>query len=125
MEILPKLILGGAKHQNNKQQPLNNKEARTTSTVSLFLTLSLTLHILMSLLLTLNIFHILYDVKNAKICAFYWKKDIKLGLTDANLSVFPPEYKKIKNISVNTKQNKFGLEEVIHYSICPTILRPR
>ena len=79
----------------------------------------------MSLLLTLNIFHILYDVKNAKICAFYWKKDRKLGLTDANLSVFPPEYKKIKNISVNTKQNKFGLEEVIHYSIYPTILRPR
>ena len=109
---MPKLILGGAKHQNNKQQPLNNKEARTTSTVSLFLILSLTLHILMSLLLTSNIFHILYDVKNAKIRAFYWKKERKLGLTDAHLSVFPPEYKKIKKISVNTKQNKFDLEDL-------------
>ena len=108
MEILSKLILGGAKHQNNKQQPRNNKEARATSTVSLFLTLSLTLHILMSLILTLNIFHILHDVKNAKIRAFYWKKERKLSLTDANLSVFPPEYKKIKKISVNKKQVRPG-----------------
>ena len=46
---------------------VNNKEAKTTSTVSLFLTLSLTLRILVSLLLTLNIFHILHDVKNAEI----------------------------------------------------------
>ena len=53
---------------------VNNKEARTTSTVSLFLTLLLTLRILVSLLLTLNIFHILHDVKNAEIRSLYWKK---------------------------------------------------
>ena len=35
--------------------------------VSLFLTLSLTLRTPVPLLLTLNLFHILYDVKNAKI----------------------------------------------------------
>ena len=34
----------------------------------------LTLRILVSLLLTLNIFHILYDVKNAEIRAIYRKK---------------------------------------------------
>ena len=45
---------------------VNNKEARATSTLSLFLTLSLTLRILVSLLLTLNIFHILLNVKNAE-----------------------------------------------------------
>ena len=39
-----------------------------------FLTLSLTLRILVSLLLTLNIFHILHGVKNAKIRTLYWKK---------------------------------------------------
>ena len=60
---------------------INNKEAKTTSTMSLFLTLSLTLHILVSLLLTLNIFHILHDVKNAEICALYWKKERKVILT--------------------------------------------
>ena len=36
-----------------------------TPMVSLFLFLLLTLHILVSLLLTLNIFHILHDVENA------------------------------------------------------------
>ena len=46
-----------------------------TSTVSLLLTLSLTLCILVSLLLTLNISHILHDVKYAKIQALYWKKE--------------------------------------------------
>ena len=35
--------------------------------VSLFLTLSLTLRTPVPLLLTLNLFHILHDVKNAKI----------------------------------------------------------
>ena len=53
---------------------VNNKEARTTSRVSLFLTFSLTLRILMSLLLTLNTFPILQDVKNAEIRALCWKK---------------------------------------------------
>ena len=52
----------------------NNKETRTTSTVSLLLTLSLTLHVLVSLLLTLNIFLVLRSVKNAEIRALYWKK---------------------------------------------------
>ena len=55
---------------------LTKKTPRTTSTVSLFLTLSLTLRILVSLLLTLNIFHILRNVKNAEIRALYWKKEI-------------------------------------------------
>ena len=54
------------------------------STVSLFLTLLLTLRILVSLLLTLNIFQILGDVINAKIRALYWKKERKVSLTDAN-----------------------------------------
>ena len=60
--------------------------------VSLILTLSLTLHILASLLLTLNIFHILHDVKNVKIYALCWKKERKVGLTGYR-SVFSPEYK--------------------------------
>ena len=42
--------------------------------MSLFLTLRLTLRILVSLLLTLNVFHILHDVKNVEIRALYWKK---------------------------------------------------
>ena len=44
-------------------------------TVSLFLTLSLTLGILVSLLLILNMFHIFHDMKNQKICALYWKRE--------------------------------------------------
>ena len=52
----------------------NNKEARTTSTVSLFLTLSLTLCI-----------YILHDVKNAEMRAVYWKKEWKVSLTDCKL----------------------------------------
>ena len=56
---------------------LTIKEVRTTSTTSLFFTLSLTLPILVSLLLTLNIFHILNDVKNAEIRALHWKKERK------------------------------------------------
>ena len=83
-----------------------------TSTVSLFLTLSPTLCILVSLLLILNIFHILHDVKNAEICALYWKEERKVSLTDCKLKCFPPEYKpppvysfiQIKNdILVNNK----------------------
>ena len=61
--------------------------------MSLFLTLLLTLRISlritylritlhMSLLLTLNIFHILHDMKNAKIRALYRKKERKVSLTD-------------------------------------------
>ena len=45
-----------------------------TSAGSLYLTLLLTLHTLVSLLLTFNIFHILHNVKNLEICALYWKK---------------------------------------------------
>ena len=41
---------------------------------SLFLTLSSILRILVSLLLTLKMFLILHDVKNAEIRALYWKK---------------------------------------------------
>ena len=47
------------------------------SSVSSFLTLLLGLCILMSLLLTLNIFHMLHNMKNAKILALYWKKERK------------------------------------------------
>ena len=53
--------------------------------MSLFLTLSLTLRILVSLLLTLNIFHILHDKENAKVCALYWEKARKVSLTDCKL----------------------------------------
>ena len=67
---------------------VNNKEATTTSTVSLFLTLLLTLRILVSLLLTLNIFHILHDVKNAEIRALYWKKRKKSKFNRLQIEVF-------------------------------------
>ena len=59
--------------------------------MSLFLTLSLSvftyllLRILVSLLLTLNIFYILHGVKNAEIRALYWKKERKVSLTDCKL----------------------------------------
>ena len=56
--------------------------------VPLFLILSLNLRILESLLLTLNLFHILHDMKNAKIRALYWKKERKLSLTDWKLKCF-------------------------------------
>ena len=67
---------------------VKNKETRTMSTVSLFLTLSLTLHFLLSLLLTLNIFHILHDAKNTKIRALYWKTESEASLTDCKLKRF-------------------------------------
>ena len=68
---------------------VNNEKARTTSTVSFFiLALSLALRIPLSLLLTLNIFHILDDVKNAEIRALYWKKERKVSLTDYKLKCF-------------------------------------
>ena len=50
------------------------------------LTLSLTL--LVSLLLTFNIFHILHDVKNAEICFILKKKEKKVSLTDFKLKYF-------------------------------------
>ena len=64
---------------------VNNKEARTTSTLSVFLTLSFTLRILVFLLLTLNMFYILHDVENAEIRALYWKKERKVSLADCKL----------------------------------------
>ena len=67
---------------------VNNKEARTTLTVSVFLTLSFTLRILVFLLLTLNMFYILHDVENAEIRALYWKKERKVSLTDCKLKYF-------------------------------------
>ena len=67
---------------------VNNKEARTTSTLSVFLTLSFTLRILVFLLLTLNMFYILHDVENAEIRALYWKKERKVSLTDCKLKYF-------------------------------------
>ena len=67
---------------------VNNKDGRTMSMVSLFLTLLLTIHILVSLLLTLNIFHILHGMKNVKIHALYWKKERKVSLTDCKLKCF-------------------------------------
>ena len=54
------------------------------SMVSLFLTLSLTLRILVSLLLTMNIIHIFHDVKNAEMHALYWQKERKLSSLIAN-----------------------------------------
>ena len=76
------ILLDSSKHKAFK---VNNKEARTTSTVSLFLTLSLTLRFLVPLLLTLNIFHILHDVKNAQTRALYWKEERKVSLIDCKL----------------------------------------
>ena len=68
---------------------VNNEKARNTSTMSFFiLALSLALRIAVSLLLTLNIFHILDDVKNAEIRALYWKKERKVSLTDYKLKCF-------------------------------------
>ena len=68
---------------------VNNEKARTMSTLLFFiLALSLALRTPVSLLLTLNIFHILDDVKNAEIRALYWKKERKVSLTDYKLKCF-------------------------------------
>ena len=86
---------------------VNNKEARTTSTVSLFLILSLTLRILVSLLLTLIVFHILQDVKNAVIRALYWKKRKKSKFNRLQIEVFfllnisPPHISPLNIASAN------------------------
>ena len=60
----------------------NNKEVRTTLTISLFLNLSS----------TLNILKILHDVKNAEIRALYWNNERKVSLTDFKLKCFSPVY---------------------------------
>ena len=60
-----------------------------TSTGSLYLTLLLTLHTLVSLLLTSNIFHILHNVKNLEICALYWKKRKKSKFNRLQIELFP------------------------------------
>ena len=61
----------------------------------LFLTLLLTLRFLVSLLLTLNIFHILHDVENAKIHALDWKerKKSKQILAENRTSYSCPPHK--------------------------------
>ena len=60
--------------------------------MSLFLTLSLslTLRILVSLLLLLNIFQILRDVKNVKIRALYGKKEKKSKFKRSQMEVPSP-----------------------------------
>ena len=56
--------------------------------MSLLLTLLLTLRVLVSLLLTLNIFHILNDVKYVKIQILHWKKKREvIGLTDSDFKL--------------------------------------
>ena len=51
--------------------------------VYLFLTLLLALHILVSLSLTLNIFYMLHDMKNAEILLYTEKKkERKVSLSD-------------------------------------------
>ena len=67
---------------------IKNKVTRTTSMVSLFLTLSFTLCILVSLLLTLNIFLILHNVINVGIRALYWKKIEQKGFNSLQIEVF-------------------------------------
>ena len=52
------------------------------------LSLLLTLCILVYLLLIVNILHILYDMKNARMCALCWKKYRKISLTDWKLKCF-------------------------------------
>ena len=56
--------------------------------MSLFLTLSLTLRILVPLLLTLKIFHILHNVKNAEVRALNWKKRKKSKFNRLQIEVF-------------------------------------
>ena len=91
---------------------VNNKEAGTTSTVSLFLILSLTLRILVSLLLTLIVFHILQDVKNAVIRALYWKKRKKSKFNRLQIEVFF-----LPNISLPPSEQLFPFL----FAISPTL----
>ena len=56
--------------------------------VFLFLTLSLNARILLSLVLTLNIFHILHVVKNGEMRALYWKKRKKRKFNRFQIEVF-------------------------------------
>ena len=82
---------------------VNNKETRMTSTVSLLLTLC----ILVSFILTLNVFHILCNVQYAKIQAFsdpyFLVQGYDSTLTYCKLRCFslppiykPPKYRPIK-----------------------------
>ena len=104
---------------------VNNKEARTTSTVTLFLTLSLTLRILVSLLLTLNIFHILHDVKNAEIRALYWNKERKLRLTDYKLKCFSSRIKPPHRPPPHRLYKPSHKYRPIKFVFCPYILPGR
>ena len=99
---------------------VNNKEARTTPTVSLFLTLSLTLPILVSLLLmlTLNIFPILHDVKKAEIRALYWKKERKVTLTSCKLKCFS------SRIQATLRTPPPSEYRPIKFFLCPYNIRP-
>ena len=55
----------------------------------LFLTLSLTLLFFVPLMLTLNIFQIMHDMKYAKIQALHWEKERKvISLTDCKMKCF-------------------------------------
>ena len=103
------------KHCNKKWNvfKVNNKEAITTSMVSLFLSLLLTFYILMFLLLTLNIFHISHDVKNAEICALYCKKEIKFNKLQIEVfflsNIIPP--------SVYKHPTQIYAHEICHLSV--------
>ena len=59
-----------------------------TSTVSLFSTFSLPLGILVSFMLTLNVFHILHGVINTGICTVNWKKRNKSKFNGSQIKVF-------------------------------------
>ena len=55
----------------------------------LFLTLSLTLLFFVPLMLTLNIFQIMHDMKYAKIQALHWEKERKvISLIDCKMKCF-------------------------------------
>ena len=62
--------------------------------VSLFLILLLTLCILVSLLLTLNTFDILHNMKIAEKHTLYRKKERKVSLTDCKLKFFSEQIQK-------------------------------
>ena len=69
---------------------VNNKEVGTKSMMSLFLTLFITFSILV-FLLTLNIFHILHDVKNAQYVLYTVSKFIRLQIEVFSfLNISPP-----------------------------------
>ena len=94
------------KHYNKKWNMLkvNNKEARKTSRVSLFLTSSLTLRILLSSLHSA----VLYEVKMPKYVFYTRKKKEKEVYQIPIWSVFPPEYKPpVSLIEINVWERYF------------------